>query len=564
MRSLASCVLLVALVQSENTPSTPSGTKPLLSLGRVGRAETAKRMPTRELTIEQGMIRGEVLGDERDIHAYKGIPFAAPPVGEGRWRAPAPWEGIRDCFEFGPGCPQKSSPWMALIPLAAIGGMSEDCLTLNVYRSAAPSPEARPVMVWIHGGAYTEGAGSQGIYDGAALARKGVVVVTINYRLGPLGFMAHPALSAESPENASGNYGLLDQIEALRWVKRNIAAFGGDPGRVTIFGESAGGGSVLCLLVSPLAKGLFQRAIAQSAPEMTFLQLTRAGAGRESAEQQGQSLVARCGVSATADAAALRAIEVDRLVQVSPTLALPKREPSIAAVHLPMGPVVDGHVLLEDPNVAFAAGRVHPVPLLIGHTRDEFTLFLMMIQVPKDEVGYRRVLAREFGEQSERILALYPPGASAKAIRAASVQLMTDLVYGTQTRHCAQWHAARGQATYKFLFARENPMALPFAAGAHHGCDVPYVFGLDNATWREWDRELAEITMRYWVNFATSGNPNGAGLPAWPAYDLATRRTLELGDRVTVLADYRKEHLDLLDEFWAEHRESTPSPVGGQ
>lgn len=523
-------------------------------------------MPTKELTIEQGKLRGIVLGDEQDIHAYKGIPFAAPPVGEGRWRAPGPpatWAGTRDCFEFGPGCPQKSSPLMAFIPLAAIPGMSEDCLTLNIY-CPPPSVERRPVMVWIHGGSYTEGAGSQGLYDGAALARKGVVVVTVNYRLGPLGFMAHPALSAESPENASGNYGLLDQIEALRWVKRNIAAFGGDPGRVTIFGESAGGGSVLCLLVSPLAKGLFQRAIAQSAPEMTFLHLTRAVAGRESAEQQGQDLVARCGASATADAESLRAIEVDRLIQVSPTLELLNREPSIAAVHLPIGPVVDGHVLPEDPNAAFAAGRVHPVPLLIGHTRDEFTLFLMLIQVPKDEAGYRRVLAREFGEQAQRILALYPPGTSAKAIRAASARLMTDLVYGTQTRHCAQRHATRGQPTYKYVFSRENPMSLPFAAGAHHGCEVPYVFGLDNATWGDWDRELAEITMGYWVNFATSGNPNGPGLPAWPAYDPATRRTLELGDQVAALADYRKEQLDVLDEFWAEHRGSSPSTAGGQ
>ena len=221
------------------------------------------------------------------------------------------------------------------------------------------------------------GAASQPLYDAEHLARKGAVVVSMNYRLGPFGFLSHPALSKESPENVSGNYGLLDQIAALQWVKRNVAAFGGDPDRVTIFGESAGGGSVLTLLVSPLARGLFHRAVAQSSHEMTLPHLKREFAGRIPAERQGEKIVARCGVSPGADAAELRRIPAMKLLAASPVLEVVGKEATLANLNLPVSPVVDGRVILENPNDAFAAGRFHQVPFLVGGTRDEFSLFLV-------------------------------------------------------------------------------------------------------------------------------------------------------------------------------------------
>lgn len=505
--------------------------------------------PTKPLAIEQGKIRGLVVGD---IHAYKGIPYAAPPVGELRWRPPQPargWEGVRDCFAFGPGCPQRISPIMAAVPLASVAKLSEDCLTLNVFRPADDAKAKRPVMVWIHGGGYTEGASCQGLYDGAALARRGVVVVTINYRLGPFGFWAHPALSRESPANASGNFGLMDQIEALRWVQKNVAAFGGDPDRVTIFGESAGGGSVLCLLVSPQAKGLFHRAISQSAPEMTLPRLRESFLGRESGEDLGRRLVAQCGVSDHADTGAMRRIPVETLVRVSPSLEVVNREPDIDSLYLPLGPIVDNHVIPEDPNDAIAHGRAHRVPLLIGNTRDEFTLFLLFAKVPKDKSAYEKAIRAGFGEAADRVLERYPAGASAKEIRAVSVRLLTDYVYGAQTRHAALNAVATGQPTFRYVFSRESTFLMPGVARAHHGCEIPYVFGVELPLKHDWDKRLAEATQRYWVNFATTGDPNGPGLPPWPGFDSPSKPTLELGDSIEVRPNYREDELRLLSEI---------------
>lgn len=515
--------------------------------------------PTPPVALQQGQIRGLVTAG-KEIHAFRGIPYAAPPVGHLRWKPPQPpaaWSGIRDCFEFGPACPQKSGGISAAIPWLAIRSFSEDCLSLNVF---CPPPRAnakRPVMVWIHGGGYTEGASSQQVYDGASLARHGVVVVTINYRLGPFGFAAHPALSAESPEGVSGNYGLLDQIEALRWVQKNIAPFGGDPERVTIFGESAGGGSVLCLLVSPKAKGIFHRAIAQSAPEMNLAHLRQTVRGRAAAEAEGTRLFAQCGASLSANADALRQIPASKLVEVFPKLEVIGREPNMKELFLPTGPVVDGAVIPEDPNDAIHGGRFARVPLLIGTTRDEATLFLLFAKVPRGKEQYQSLLRREFGAIAERLLAFYPPSAEAKVLRGVAVELMTDLIYGSQARYTAMHFAGAGLPAYKYVFSRESRLVLPTVAGAHHGCEIPYLFGLDVRGLLDWDRQLSDQMQRYWCQFAAAGDPNGSGLPDWPRFDTEREATLELGDRILVLDRYRKARLELIDEYLRRPAPST-------
>ena len=534
--------LTIVLLLGQAAPSSAVKGK-----GVAAKVPAVEMIPTPELSIEQGKIRGLVQGE---VVTYKGIPYATPPIGELRWKAPEPpakWDGVRDCFEFGAACPQNFIPVAAAIPMAAVKSFSEDCLTLNVYRPANSTKEKLPVMVWIHGGGYVEGAASQGLYEGSELAKRGIVLVTINYRLGAFGFLAHPALSEESKQNISGNYGILDQIQALRWVQRNIAAFGGDPDCVTVFGESAGGGSVICLMVSPLAKGLFHRAIAQSAPEMTLRDLKKETIGRPSGEETGKEIVAKCGVGSNVDASGLRQVSVEKLVDAFPGPKVIGQDISLANAQLPTGPYVDGVVIPEDPNVALAAGRYHKVPLMIGNTRDEAVLFLLMVRLPTKREHYENVIAKEFGELADRILAVYPPAAEANAIRKTSIHLMTDLIFGAQARNTALHSAHAGQNTYKYLFSRAARVMN--VSAAFHGCDVFYVFGRDLMLREEWDKKLSQMTQQYWVNFAATGDPNGAGLPAWPTYQETTEQTLELGDKVTVIDKYRHDSIDVMNKY---------------
>ncbi|MBX9654673.1 carboxylesterase family protein [bacterium] len=519
-----------------------------LLFSTAGLENAPTKNPTAIVSIDQGKIRGLV---ESGVEVFRGIPYAAPPVGDLRWKPPAPpahWQNIRDCFEFGPACPQNNNPLQHMLPLGAIKSFSEDCLSLNVYRPATSTSEKLPVMFWIHGGGFGEGSSGMGIYDGSSLARKGAVVVTINYRLGPYGFLAHPLLTAES--GSSGNYGILDQIAALQWVKKNIGHFGGDPDCVTIFGESAGGASVVTLLVSPLSKGLFHRAIIQSTPDMSVRHLKKEAFGKQSAEAQGLETIAKCGLSESADLNEMRKIPSATLLQKFPALQLTGHSVSLTSLKLPVEPCVDGVVLMEDPNKSMAEGRFHQVPVIVGCTREEAALFLLLATLPTKKTDAENIVRKEFGELGERILAHYPLVNEAYGIRQQIGHLLTDLVFGAESRYIARNISKREPNTYRFLFSRGSRIPFLTPMGAHHGADVPYVLQTNDPVWRwkDWDRELSNKIQQYWVNFAKTGDPNGDDLPAWPKYDTTTEQTLELGDTITVIKQYRHEQHNVVDE----------------
>lgn len=515
-----------------------------------GAAEPANR--TDPIALSAGVIRGYHVGQHQDVQVFKGIPYAKPPVGQLRWRPPQPpesWQGERDCFEFGPACPQKTPALMALIPQMALNATtSEDCLYLNVWRPASQSNQKLPVMVWIHGGGYTMGAASQSIYDGESLARSGVVVVSINYRVGPFGFLAHPALSRESPEQVSGNYGILDQIEALRWIRRNIAALGGDPDRVTIFGESAGAGSVLCLMVAPQAQELFHSAIVQSAPDMRLAFLRQATDLRVSAEQQGVELIKRMGLSQDVTPDELRALDADQLVEVFPTLEVDRKfELDVKTTPLSIAPIVDGWVIPDSPNDLFAADKAAPVPLIIGNTRDEMALFLTQTPLPKQVDEYQEVLNKNFGELGQTMMELYP-ASDAKSIRSSIIELLGDVVFASQARFIARSHSRNGHATYRYLFSRGSNQFPLSLLGAHHACEIPFVFG-NPANPSDSDKKMVEVVQGFWSNFARTGDPNGAGLPTWPQTNLASDLLVDFEKEVVIRETHRNLQLDSIDRW---------------
>jgi para-nitrobenzyl esterase len=507
--------------------------------------------PTAELRIDSGAIRGLAVGDKKDVHAYKGIPYAAPPVGERRWKPPQPalaWQGVRDCFEFAAACPQKIPALFGSFPEMAIRApFSEDCLYLNVWAPAEHKSEKLPVLYWIHGGGFVMGAASQPLYDGEELARLGCIVVSINYRLGLFGFLAHPALSQESDAKVSGNYGLLDQIEGLRWVKRNIAAFGGDPERVTIFGESAGGISVLCLMVAPEAKGLFHGAVAQSATGMNLPALRDGHPGQVAAEEAGRRFVAACGVTASADAKQMRSLTSDALVQAAPAEAVSAPTLRLKPLSLRLGPIVDRHVIPDSPNLLFAAGRQQAVPLIVGNTKDEMSLFLLTSPMPADRNAYLAKLKDEFGDLAEPLAKAYP-AENAKEIRSAVIQLTTDLSFVSESRLIARTHAAAGQKAFRYQFSHGTKRGLLQSLGAHHGAELAFLFQRAGGRDDEGEKRISRAMGRYWLNFAATGNPNGPDLPEWPAYRTDADEVLDFGDNVTVLQSPRNDQLDLIEK----------------
>jgi para-nitrobenzyl esterase len=513
--------------------------------------------------IDTGLVRGLIVGDSDDVQLYRGIPYAAPPVGELRWRSPQPaqhWPGVRECFAFGTAAPQHPVALATMFPgLSLQAKTSEDCLYLNVWAPARHRAEPLPVMVWIHGGGYTFGADSQGLYDGANLARRGVIVVGMNYRLGPLGFLAHPQLSAESPQGSSGNYGILDQIEALKWVQRNAGAFGGDPNRVTIFGESAGGNSVYALLMSPLAKGLFQRAISQSGATLAFAHTKQSHYGYRPAEAAGLEFAKRCGApEGSGQLAALRAMSADDLLKVTAAFDAP-RSLEFRSDRLRFGPVVDGWVIPDDPMTLFAKGQINGVPLIVGANANEGSLFTMSSPLPKGADEYRDLLEKSFGKPTAATLVqLYPPS----NLRRSVADLMGDYLFVAPCRYVARTMQQAKNPVYLYHFAHPTPGPMGKLLGAHHGAEIAYAFdNLQLAPQRAAvDNHLGDVLAGYWVQFAATGNPNKSGLPEWPGFDSASDRCLVIKDAFETENGLRKAKLDAIDAvFDAWRNESSPS-----
>ncbi len=462
------------------------------------------------IRIDTGPIAGKEAGG---VRAWLGIPYAAPPVGALRWRppqAPARWEGVRAMERVGAACIQGTGGGMAAAQMA----QSEDCLTLNVW--APKNARQAAVMVWIHGGGFVTGSGGSPIFDGAALARKGVVLVTINYRLGDLGFFAHPELTRESHGEPAANFGLMDQIAALRWVRGNVAAFGGDPAKVTVFGESAGAVSVYLLMISPPARGLFARAIAESGPVFgpmrTLAELENGGVER-----------ARTWGAATLEA--LRALPAQTFTHSSLREA---------------GPAIDGKYVPEGPREAFAAGRQAPIPFLLG--ANSFEASLMGLYGAAG--GRFQQLAARGGETAQQLYA--------GSLDATSPRIFTDAAFLEPTRFFAARMEKTAAPAYLYYFSYVAERRRDGSQGAPHGGEIRFVFGNEGGLlappFTAADRLVADRVSSLWVNFAKSGDPNGPGLPAWPAYRAAEDRLLEIGQEFAVHDHFRESQLDWIEQ----------------
>jgi para-nitrobenzyl esterase len=502
------------------------------------------------LAIDSGLISGKRLGDDGAIRVYKGIPYAAPPVGKLRWQPPQPaaqWDGVRACSEFGAVCPQLPYPkgsFYAREPEK----QSEDCLFLNVWTGAKTAAEKRPVMVWIHGGALTRGSGSMEVYDGEQLARKGVVLVSINYRLGPLGYLAHPALSAESPHHSSGNYGLLDQVAALAWVRRNIGAFGGDAEKVTIFGESAGSWSVCALVATPLAKGLFQRAIGESGGGFKPMQfLTEERNGQQPAEKLGEKLAVSLGCDKADDPlAAMRAKNADEI------LAAAAKDPmGLARARL----IVDGWVLPDEIFNIYAQGKQNRAGVIVGSNADEGTSLFGAL-APGRMAPFQALAKQRYGDLAEQFLKIYPV-TSDSDVRDAFLHGARDEWFTWEMRTWARLMRKAGLPAYQYAFSRVPPRPDADKYGAYHAAEIVYVF--DNVARTSLkaeptDKRLAEAMSACWVRFAATGDPNGSNLPAWSVYDEPGEAYLEFGETIRPGKQLLKTECDFFDEFYRAKR----------
>ncbi|MCD2324440.1 carboxylesterase family protein [Sphingomonas sp. IC-56] len=452
-----------------------------------------------------GAVQGNAQGD---LHVFKGIPYAQAPIGTMRWKAPAAlpaWTGTRKATAFGPACVQPR-PRSSGIYTNPPEQMSEDCLTLNVW--APKNARNLPVFVWIHGGALASGYSHEGMYDGARMAARGMIVVSINYRLGILGYLAHPELSAESTDNISGNYGLLDQIAALRWVKDNIAAFGGDAANVTVAGESAGGLSTLYLMASPQARGLFQRAIAQSAYMISAPELKQARHGTPSAEAAGSQIMTALGA---ADLSTLRAMDAEKLTT-----------DAAAKGYGPWG-TVDGKILTRQLADTWDRGEQAPVPVLAGFNSGEIrSLRILLPPAPADATAYEAAIRARYGDLADAFLRLYPANAVGESMLAAT----RDALYGWTSTRLAIGQTAIGQRGYLYLFDHGYPAADDNGLHAFHASEIPYVFGTAGGTPALWpkvpdtpaERRMSDAMMAYWSSFAKTGAPVASGQPTWQPY----------------------------------------------
>jgi para-nitrobenzyl esterase len=507
---------------------------------------------TNPVKTDAGLISGTTVAGGL-VRVYKGISYAAPPVGQLRWRAPqpvTPWKGVRQAAEFGPSCPQADRSQLVG---ERIGKTSEDCLTLNVWAPVNPPGRRVPVMVWIHGGAFTQGASSLPAYDGEALARHGAVVVTFNYRLGPLGFFAHPLLTKESGHEASGNYGLLDQLAALRWVKANIRGFGGSPDRVTVFGESAGAVSIGCLLVSQEARGLFHAAILQSgSPYGVTRYLRDAPAGEESMEEVGELIARRLGCDREDDVlAALRSRSVDDIMNASHPAS------PFFGEGIKFGPIIDRWLIADRPSVLLTTKQQLKVPLLVGSNSDEGAIFVAPLQ-GFDVDAYRRFTRATFRDRADEVLARFPASRDAD-VKPALARIIGYSAFVSPARRLARAMADLGDRAYLYSFTRVRPGTLAARFGAFHGAEIPFVFGTlarggrsSAADPEDADRELSQAMMGYWVRFAATGDPNGDGAPAWPRYGSRTDNSIEFGDEIQARGGASHDVCDFFDRVAAE------------
>ena len=515
--SLLLCIV-AGCGQSEQNSNIPNQT-PLTNSSTTNSSINHMKVQT-----YQGWLKGSNSTLKPNISVFKGIPYAAPPTGDARWlppRSAQPWQGERDATKFGAACPQPTN-FDQFVWSRDDFTINEDCLYLNVWSDL--EVENKPVMVWFHGGAHTAGKGHDAIFDGSALADKGVVLVTVNYRLGVLGFLAHPWLTEESDQNASGNYGLLDKIVALNWVRDNIAQFGGNPDNVTIFGQSAGSQSVCSLMVSPLAQGLFHKVIGQSASCLNP-QPQKDQNGIERGQQLAQSLDAK---------------NLQDLRRASPAALMQAAETSGWANRSRI--TVDGWVVPESPDLLFAQQKQSKVPVLIGSLANEGNqLFPLNANLSRDELN--TAVLRLIGETHlDEALKLYKQDLS-QSPGLALREISTDLFMAYGMRRWAQHQSAIGQPAYLY-FMDHNPPAFrlynpgkpdlsltggPRSAGAYHSGDLAYVFGTTHHVghdWQEDDHELSDNIMSYWTNFAKQSDPNGSELPRWDKYSAENNETL--------------------------------------
>ncbi len=481
---------------------------------------------------EYGLVQGVT---EKDLTVYRGIPCAAPPVGELRWRPPQPaakWDGVRAADKF------ARDPYQG----DGKGNVGEDCLYLNIWTPAKSADERIPVLVWIYGGGFAGGSTSTPTHNGEHLARKGVVLVSINYRVGALGFLAHPELSAESPQKVSGNYGLLDQIAGLRWVQKNIAKFGGDPDRVTIFGESAGGIAVSMLCASPQAKGLFRGAISQSGGSFGPTRpTTYPGENMRTlaqAEQAGVAFAQRAGVEALA---ALRALPPDKI---------PGGFGSGAG-----WPIVDGWVISDDQHRLYEAGKYNDVDILVGYNSDEGLSFSRE-RTPAEFIAN---VEKRYGPFAGKLLKAYPVGET--NVPKTARDLMRDAAFGWQTWAWARLQARTGRANVFLYYFDQHPERdpnLPQADhGMPHGVDVPYVFqtlNREDKRLTDGDWAISETVATYWTNFAKRGDPNGPGVPAWPGFTEKNGQVMYFKDHARPGPVPSADALEVLDTYFAWRR----------
>jgi para-nitrobenzyl esterase len=452
--------------------------------------------------VEGGLLEGVA---QNDLTVYKGVPFAAPPAGDLRWRPPQPaakWEGVRQADQFAPACMQG----MGAPPP---GGLNEDCLYLNVWTPAKSATDRIPVLVWIYGGGFNGGATSIPVYNGEKLARRGVVLVSIAYRVGLFGFFAHPELSAESPHKVSGNYGLLDLIAGLQWIQRNIAAFGGDPKRVTIFGESAGGIAVSMLSASPLAKGLFHGAISQSGGSFGPVSKTPSPGEnmRALADAEASGVEFARNAAGVASLGELRALPAGKLLEAT------RQQRGMS------WPIVDGWVIPGDQYNLYRAGKFNDTPILVGYNSDEGLSFTRVKTVDEYMAGVRQ----RYGPFADQLLRAYP--VAGDTIPKTARDLARDSAFGWHTWVWARLQSQRGKGkAYLYYFdqhAEREPGSPQADHGSPHGAEIPYVFENMSDIRRpltEADRRISDAMAAYWTNFAKHGHPNGKGVPEWPAF----------------------------------------------